>query len=101
MDDKFKRDLVQELTKELTKTFNQIFEEKFIKLFNQGVDEVLIPQFEEIDKEMKAGFNQVNNRIDNLAKKMDLIAGKQIDDEYQIKNHEKRITKLESHRAVV
>lgn len=99
MDDKFKKDLIEIL--------DQQFEKKFIKLFNQGVDEVLIPQFEDIDKEfininnkMTQGFDNINNRLDNLAIKIDAITSKQLDDEYQVKNHEKRINKLESHRAV-
>ena len=78
-----------------------------ISIFNQGVDEIIIPEFNSIDKKfieleskMTQGFDNVNNRLDNIVIKMDAITGKQLDDEYQIKSHEKRITKLESHRVV-
>lgn len=99
MDDKFKKDLIE--------IISQQFEVKFIKLFNQGINEVLIPQFEDIDKEfvhindkITQGFDSVNNRLDNLAIKVDTMTGKQLDNEYQIKKHAGKIAKLESRRVV-
>ena len=95
MDDKVKKDLVKIITQgvqkgfeqnfqkyfdqSLKKAFDQLFEEKFIKLFNQGVDEVIIPEFNRIDKKfteleskMTQGFDGINNRLDNLAVKSEL-----------------------------
>ncbi|MDO8486498.1 MAG: hypothetical protein Q7S77_02280 [Candidatus Staskawiczbacteria bacterium] len=131
MDDKFKKDLAEIIGQEFDKRFeknfqkafdqsfpkdfdqsfekalDQLFEVKFIKLFNQGVDDVLIPQFEDIDKEfvhindkITQGFDNINNRLDNLAIKIDVTTNKQLDDEYQIKKHAEKIAKLESHRVV-
>lgn len=42
MDDKFRKDLRQELSN----IFTQEFEKQFTKLFNQGVDEAIIPKFD-------------------------------------------------------
>ncbi len=84
------------------------FEKKFIRLFNQGFEEVVIPQLEEIGKDIegvKKGLNQVENRLDSietrlgsLDRKVDRVVANQLDDKYILKTCEKRITKLESQK---
>lgn len=110
----FNQSFQQAFDQNFQKAFDQSFQKAReeikndgISLFNQGVNEIIIPEFERIDKEfikienkMTQGFDSVNNRLDNLAIKMDTMAGKQLDDEYQIKKHAEKIAKLESRRVV-
>lgn len=64
----------------------QIDEQQFIRLFNKGFEEVVLPAMEEMEgsilEKMSAGFERMERRIDALAMKLD--------------EHEKKIKKLEN-----
>lgn len=79
-------------------------EEKFIRLFNLGFEQVVAPALDELEKEVKREMNNrfdtVDTRFDNLERKVDRIAGKQLDHDNQFTNHEKRLKRLEVKRVV-
>lgn len=71
MDEKFKKELFQFL--------DQQFEQRFIRLFNQGFEEVVRPELEAIRSEMatkkdiegiKGQMESVNRRLDKHAEKI-------------------------------
>ncbi|MBI2593873.1 hypothetical protein HYW44_04500 [Candidatus Daviesbacteria bacterium] len=93
-------------------------EEKFIRLFNLGFEQVVAPAMESMEeelrlemkglkkemgglkeeteglkKEMKQGFKRVNAKIDSHDRRTDNL-------ETQIGDHEKRIKNLESKRGL-
>lgn len=92
-------------------------EEKFIRLFNLGFEQVVVPAMEDMEeelklemgglkeeteglkevteglkKEMKQGFKKLNAKIDSHDRRADNSAT-------QVGDHEKRIRKLESKRV--
>jgi hypothetical protein len=99
MDTKTKKDFVSVLEE----VFDRKFEEKFIPLFNQGFEEVVLPAVErsedslttELHKEVKKLKAQVTGRLDGVDRKLDRIIAKQIDQEVEISDHKRRIKKLE------
>ena len=96
MDDKTKKDF----TKILEEIFDRKFEQKFIPLFNQGFEEVVIPAIERseegLKKEIKKFRTEVTGRMDSFDRKMDRVIDKQIDYDFELKSLGKRVKKLES-----
>lgn len=93
MDDKTKKDLVEVIEQ----TLDRKFDEKFIPLFNQGFEQLVMPALEDLEnglrKEMKEGFDKVNTRLDAHDRRTDHLA-------IQVGDHEKRLKKLKSKRVV-
>lgn len=75
--------------KKISKVIDDKFEEKFIKLFNQGFEEVVMPRLEETDLEMEKGFKRMNAKLDYINQRIDNHATK-------LDQQEKRTSKLEA-----
>ena len=66
---------------------------EFILLFNQGFEEVVLPEIISFEEKMDQGFRKVNSKLDNLERRLDA-------DAIKLDDHENRIKKSESKRAV-
>lgn len=62
MDDKFKKDLI--------KILDEQFEKRFIRLFNQGFKEVVIPHVEDL----KEDIQKIDQRMSNVERKLDVLS---------------------------
>lgn len=78
---------------------------EFILLFNQGFEEVVAPEIDDLRKQITRGFKdikqrlfQVENRLEILDRKVDNIVAKQLDDQEKLRDHEKIIKRLEINR---
>ena len=85
MDEKTKKDLIVILEDLLDRKF----EEKFILLFNQGFEEVVMPRLEDLENEQKKGFKQLSANFDNINRRSD-------NHSLKLSNHETRLNKLEN-----
>ncbi len=82
---------------------------EFINLFNEGFEEIVRPEIEYLREGMEGRFDKVDNRLDNVEsrlgnvehrleavdRKVDRIAAKQLDQESELKEHGKRLKKVE------
>lgn len=72
MDDQTKKDLVEILET----TIDKKFEEKFIPLFNQGFEEVVLPNIERLDQgqeDIKSRLDRMESRLDALERRSDRL----------------------------
>ncbi len=84
MDDNFKKDLIELLDAQ--------FETKFIRLFNQGFKELVLPEIEELRDdihEVKKSVDKLEARVDQMDRKSDVMNAKYLD-------HDKRIKDIEA-----
>ena len=72
------------------------------------IKEVVLPVFETVatkddlkrtEQRLDNRLDKVEQRLDVVDSKLDKVAANQLDDKYTIKDHEKRLKKLESRRA--
>lgn len=72
MDEQTKKDF----TEILEKTLDKKFEEKFIPLFNQGFEEIVLPNIERLDQgqeDIKSRLDRMESRLDTLERRSDRI----------------------------
>ena len=85
----------EETKKELIKIVEDLldrkFEEKFIPLFNQGFEEVVVPQLEILEEKMDKGFKQVNSKFDSINRRLDDHSIKSTDQDRRIKKLENTV----------
>lgn len=88
--------------KEVNKNLDELFEKKFINLFNQGFEEIVRPEIEYLREEMESRFDKgesdmsdVKGRLASLDRKVDRIAAKQSEQDIELKDHGKRLRKVE------
>lgn len=81
---------------------------EFILLFNQGFEEVVVPAIDDLRKEITQEFkgvkqrlSQVENRLEVLDRKVDNIVANRLDDQEKLRDHEKRLKRLEVSRIAV
>lgn len=79
----------------------------FVDLFAESFEAVVAPEIEDLRKDMEKGFAGVNsrlttveNRLEAVEIKLDRVAANQLEDRTVLKDHDKRIKKLESGRAL-
>lgn len=76
----------------------------FVKAFNQVFDDVLEPTLDEMDtniKSLKTEVKKIKLNMERMDRNLDRLGGQYFDSSAQLKNHEKRIKKLESDRLAV
>ena len=76
MDDKFRKQLVGIL--------DEYFDKKFILMFNQGFEDIILPEIERLDKKM----DRVEMRVTQIDNKLDLMSDKLLDHETRLKRVE-------------
>jgi len=81
MDDKFRKQLVGIL--------DEYFDKKFILMFNQGFEDIILPEIERLDKKM----DRVEMRVTQIDNKLDLMSDKLLD-------HETRLKRVETKPAI-
>lgn len=62
---------------------------EFMLIFNQGFEEVILPQIVKLEGQVKKGFKKINSKLDSIERRIDDQAIKSGD-------NERRIKKLES-----
>lgn len=106
MDEKFKKDF-QQLFDEAFQKVREGIKGDTINLFNQGFEELVLPEFEEVYKELKKMATKkdlkeveekLEARLDRLDRKLDIVSAKTLEHDSQLKDHSKRLKKLESHK---
>lgn len=82
------------LKKELAQLIEEQFSKNFITMFNQGFEELILPEIERIRAEMatRTDLKREIRRIEVL------IGSLQESTEERLDNHEKRVKKLETPR---
>ncbi len=102
------KNLEKKLGERLDKKIDEAFESRFILLFNQGFEEVVMPQILELDEKIESGVKSLKKdineikvvqgehgtRLDRIESKLDKVTEKQLD-------HENRIQKLEKKRVTL
>lgn len=78
----------EEGIKEINKNLDEQFEKKFISLFNQGFEDIVRPEIEYLRVDMEKRFDRIERVLDKLT-------AKQIDQESELKDHDKRLKKVE------
>ena len=96
MDDKTKKDLVEIIEKTLDKKF----EEKFIRMFNLGFEQVMVPALQSLENELKLEIKGVRKEIEKVGPRIDSHDRRTDHLATQVGDYEKRIKKLESKRVV-
>ena len=90
MDDNTKKDL-QQLIDQGFKNIRESLEEDMIRIFNQGFEEVVLPNIERLDDSMatvKTGLEKVEARLERVENRLDFLVD-------QVGDHDIRIKKLE------
>jgi len=66
------------------------------------IKEVVIPAFETVatKEDLRKVEQRLDNRLDVVDRKLDKVAANQLDDIFIIKDHEKRIKKIESSKLI-
>ncbi|KKS14008.1 hypothetical protein A2617_01080 [Candidatus Daviesbacteria bacterium RIFOXYD1_FULL_41_10] len=99
MDAQFKKDLIDILGREFDKRFAKKFQEvrealgkDMIQVFNQGFDSLVLPQFEDIDKNftgIKRRLDSLEDRVGVIDRKLDSMNNKWIDCDFRLKKIER------------
>jgi len=61
----------------------------FILIFNQGFEEVVMPEIVELEDKMEQGFKKVNSKLESIERRIDEMATK-------VGGHEKILKKSQS-----
>lgn len=67
--------------------------EDFIELFNQGFEEVVLPEIEGLREEMNQHFGKLETRVENIDRKLDRLSG-------QVAGHEQDLQKIKAIPAI-
>lgn len=57
--------------------------EMMINVFNEGVDQLINPQFESLDQKFEDRFNELQNNDDRIERKLDAVI--RVQDDHSIK----------------
>lgn len=85
------------------KDFREVLNKDMIHVFNQGYEELVMPDIERLDTKMDKVENRlgrVENRLEQMDRKLDVVTAKSFDNEAKLKNHDLRIQKVEKVLAV-
>lgn len=83
------------------KKIGTVVETKIVDAIQNVVIPAMDKMEEEIRQDMDKHADQVNDRFNKLEHKADRILARQVDDSSTLKEHEKRMKKMESKSAVV
>lgn len=86
-------DKLEELTRKVTK-LDETLDERMIRLFNQGFEEVIAPVMEDTEKELGIRFDIIEAKMDSMERKLDHFADQVTDHNQTLKRHDSRISKL-------
>lgn len=100
LDQKFrelKEDLHRDLRRDLHKDLREDLEQDMIRIFNQGVEEVVLPMVEDLATKddiknlaTKDDVGKIRDRLDQIDRKLDVVTGKVFDHDHKIKELARR-----------
>ena len=79
----------------------------FIEIFAEGFQGLVVPEINQLRKEMKQGFSSMNKRLETVEIRLDIVDRKLdrvVDENIVMKNkvedHDKQIKKLATRRSI-
>lgn len=95
----------QELKEDLHRDLREDLKQDMIRIFNQGVEEVILPIMEDLATKDDVGkienrLDRMEDRLNQMDRKLDVVTAKSFDNEAKLKNQDLRIQKVEKVVAV-
>lgn len=94
---------ISTLLDEKLKDFREVLKTDMIHVFNDGYEELVMPDIESLDIKMDKVENRlgrVEDRLEQMDRKLDVVTAKSFDNEAKLKNHDLRFQKVEKVLAV-